>query len=235
MRISSSILALCAALAVPATFAIAQQAGGGGQRGPSTEMIGRMQDGQLAGAKAMLRLTPEQDKLWSPVEAQIRASYEDRAKRRAEHEAKRAERQASGDQQGHGRIGLPERLDRATEMTTKRAEQLKAFAAAVKPLYASLSDEQKLVANRVLGHFVGGGKGGKEHGWGGRHGRMHGEHRGGWGGKHADGGWGGRHGGGRYGNHDGGMRHGVPDAGGPGDTAPEAAPGPGMGAPGTGR
>lgn len=199
MRFSSSMLALCAALAIPATYALAQQATPDGPRGqaPSAEMMGRMQDGRLAGAKAMLRLTPEQEKLWGPVESQIRASFEEHAKRRAEFEAKRAERQAKGEQRGErGKIGLPERLDKATERMGQRAERLKAFSAAVKPLYASLSDEQKLVANHVLGQFVG-GKGGHhgKHAWGGRGGR-HGHHGGGWGGKQADGGEGswGRHG-----------------------------------------
>ncbi len=233
MKFSRSILALTAALAVPATFAIAQQAGSGmggmgGMRGPSPEMMGRMQDGQLAGAKAMLRLTPEQERLWGPVEAQIRASFEERTKLRAEHQAERAARREAGER---GKIGLPERLDKATEMTSKRVERLKAFSSAVKPLYAALSDEQKLVANRVLGHFVGGGKGGRgEHGWGGKGHRMHGE--GGWGGKHAGGGWGhhrrGGHGG--YGGPGYGQDMGGP--GGPGD-APEQ--GPGMGGMGGGK
>lgn len=219
MKLSRSALALLAAVSLPALAAVAQQAPGGpgqpGRGGPSPEMIARVQDGKLAGAKAMLRLTPEQEKLWGPVEQQIRADFAERAKLRAEHQAKRAERQAAGDKdaKGPGKVALPERLDKATDMMTKRAERLKAFSAAVKPLYASLNDEQKLVANGVLGQFASGGKGrhGEHGGWGGKHGR---HHHGGWGGMRAeggDGGWG--HKGGRHGGH---HMHGMGgDAGGP--------------------
>lgn len=208
MRFSSSALALLAAITLPASFALAQQAAQGEPpRGPSAEMVGRMQDGKLAQAKAMLRLSPEQEKLWAPVEETIRASFAERAKMRAEHQAKRAERQAqSDDARGRGGAALPERLDKATEMMGRRAERLKAFSAAVKPLYATLSDEQKLVANQALGQFASGGKGGhgKHAGWGGRGGRHGGGH--GWGGKHADGGEGwGHHRGGHGGRHMRGM------------------------------
>jgi hypothetical protein len=44
----------------------------------------------------------------------------------------------------------------------KRAEQMKAFAEAFKPFYASLSDEQKAVAGVVLHQ---GGRGGHGGGW----------------------------------------------------------------------
>lgn len=235
MKFSRTALALLAAVSLPALAAVAQQAapGGPGQpgQGPSADMVARFQDGKLAAAKAMLRLSPEQEKLWGPVEEQIRASFAERAKMRAEHQAKRAERQAQkAEGQTDGQTGpkgrmmtaLPERLDKATEMMTKRIERIKAFSAAVKPLYASLTDEQKLVANGVLGQFARGGKGG-EHGWRHAGGRHHG-----WGGMRAEGGreggW--RHHGGRGGHMQGGMHRGMMGGmgGTGGDTGPADAP-----------
>jgi hypothetical protein len=53
-------------------------------------------------------------------------------------------------QQGAPRPALPDRLDRASQRLAKRAEQMKAFAEAFRPFYASLSDDQKALAGVVL-------------------------------------------------------------------------------------
>ena len=49
-------------------------------RGPSPETIARLQDGRVAMAKAALKLSPDQETLWAPVEAKIRAGFEERRK-----------------------------------------------------------------------------------------------------------------------------------------------------------
>jgi len=144
-----------------------QGPGGDGQRGwrrqpPSPEMIQRMLDGKLAGAKAALKLTADQEKHWPGIEKVIR---DNAAERLAFREKMRAER-GPGGQRGQQRDML-EGLDTMSERMTTRAAQVKKLADALRPLYATLSAEQKDVLRYTMRDAFGGGKG---HG-GGRHGR----------------------------------------------------------------
>ena len=124
----------------------------------------------------------------SPVEEKIRANFEERRKSReawqAKREERRAEKKAQGeDRKGREKLALPDRIEKRSERLTKQADRLNAraakakeFAEALKPLYATFSEEQKAVAGRVLNNF---GQGGKQRGprWamgGGRHGHGHG-------------------------------------------------------------
>lgn len=150
---------------IPATIVLAQQADGDQpkteqqvetRRGPSPETIARLQDGRIAMAKAALKLSPDQEKLWAPVEEKLRAGFEERRKAR---EARQAKREAKrGDK--HEKLALPERIEqrsqklieRAAKMTERAAKE-KEFAEVLKPFYATLSDEQKEVASHVLGRF----------------------------------------------------------------------------------
>lgn len=173
MRKLSRALAITAlAAAIPATVVLAQQGDmpeqtaveqGEKSRGPSPETRARLQDGRIAMVKAALKLTPEQEKLWAPVEEKIRANFAERQQRRDEWRAKREERRAERDKSKAEKLTLPERIEkrsaRMAERATKlseRAAKTKEFAEVVKPLYASLSDEQKAVADHVLSRFVGG-------------------------------------------------------------------------------
>jgi LTXXQ motif family protein len=147
--------ALLAAM-IPATAVLAQsqsQAPSPGRgQGLSPEARARLQDGRFAMIKEALKLNDAQLKLWAPVEAHMRATAAERQKARAERREKR-------DQQNAQRPSLPDRLDRASERMTKRAERMKAFAEVVRPLYASLTEDQKAVAGVVLraGRGMGGG------------------------------------------------------------------------------
>jgi hypothetical protein len=146
------------ALAIPAGVVLAQQAQD--QRpqrraGPSPETLARLQDGRIAMIKESLKLNDAQLKLWAPVEAQMRASFA------ARHKAREERRQAR--QQGTA-PALPDRLDRASERMAERAQQMKAFSDALRPFYASLSDDQKAVAGVVLRQSLGGGRGFHGHG-----------------------------------------------------------------------
>ena len=109
---------------------------------PSADMVARMQEGRIAMAKAALGLSDAQLKLWAPVEEQIRASLAERAKARQERDQAR--------QEGAPRKDLADRLEQASQRMTQRAERMKAFSAAFKSLYASLTDEQKPLAGLVL-------------------------------------------------------------------------------------
>jgi hypothetical protein len=130
---------------------------------PSPETMQRMQDGKIAFALTALKLSPDQTKLWAPVESLIRARQAERAKMM----------QSWADRKpGDARPSMSERMNKMAEMMGKRAEGAKAFAAVFAPFEASLTDEQKKVIGPVMAELRGGrGKGG--HGGGHRWG-MHG-------------------------------------------------------------
>ena len=181
-NLSRALAVTLLAATIPATIVLAQQADGDQpkteqqsqtHRGPSPETIARLQDGRIAMAKAALKLSPEQEKLWSPVEQNIRASFEERRKAHEAWAAKREERRAQkGDQTGekgdrkHEQVALPERIEKRSQKLTERAAKMteraakaKEYAEVLKPFYASLSEEQKAVASQVLGHFGQEGRG----------------------------------------------------------------------------
>lgn len=174
-NLSRALAITLMAATIPATIVLAQQAPTGdqagvekseGRRGPSPETMARLEDGRIAFAKAALKLTPDQEKLWAPVEAKIRANFDERQKKRDEWQAKRAERKANGEEGKREKLALPERIEKRSERMTKQAERLneraaktKEFAEILKPLYASFSEEQKAVAGRVLSHFGSDGRG----------------------------------------------------------------------------
>lgn len=129
-------------------------------------MEGR-QEGRIAEIKQALKLDEAQLKLWAPVEREIRAGFAARQKALETWAARRRERAE--------RPSLPERLDAMSQRLTERAQRMQAFAAAFKPFYASLSDEQKAVAGIVLRDAFGRGHGpgrrwAMEHGPGWHHG-----------------------------------------------------------------
>lgn len=182
-------IAIAAAIAVPTTFAVAQAYKHGGGMSAGTRQ--RLQDGKIAGAKAALKLTAEQEKLWQPVEDQIRTVFKDREDRRAERMKMREERRkdrAEKKDEKPSRPDMAERLEKMSQRMSERAERMKAFSEAFKPFYASLSDEQKTVLRPLVrGMMPGMGRGHKGPrwamggGWGGhgRHGQHHWGHHGG--------------------------------------------------------
>ncbi len=98
-------------------------------------------DARLAGVKAGLKLTPDQEKNWPAVESAVRDLARDRIARMQD---RRARREAMRDHDGprepaDGIAFLRQRADRLTE----RAAQLKRLADAAEPLYKSLDDAQK--------------------------------------------------------------------------------------------
>ncbi len=163
-----------AALVAASTMAAAQSTGApqppqqpeqARRQQPSADTIERMQEGRIAMIKGALKMSDAQLKLWAPVETQLRARHAAFAKGRQD---RAAAGQTAPDAQGT----LPDRMQRRATRDAQRNEQQKAFAEVLKPLYATLSDEQKTVADRVLGDHRGGRHGGARHAQGG-HG-MHG-------------------------------------------------------------
>jgi hypothetical protein len=98
---------------------------------PSAEDRGALVDGRVAGLKAALKLTPEQEKNWPAVEQAIR----DLAKQRGDRRAERRDAPRASDP--------IERLRRRADRMTERAAGLKQLADASAPLYQSLDEDQK--------------------------------------------------------------------------------------------
>lgn len=173
-KLSRALAITLLAATVPATIVLADPEPGDQQkseqsevkRGPSPETLARLEDGRIAMAKAALKLSPDQEKLFAPVEEKIRAGFADRRKAREAWAAKREERRANKGQHEHQQVSLPDRIEQrsqhltqAAAKMTERAQKAKEYADVLKPFYASLSDEQKAVASQVLGHFGQDGRG----------------------------------------------------------------------------
>lgn len=155
-----AVAATMLSIAVPGTVALAETHPQPRSEALSPELRARLYDGRLAMMRESLKLNESQLKLWEPVEAQLRASFEARQKQRSERRAAR-ERDRSE------RPSLADRLDRASKRLTERAERASALAAAFRPFYDSLSDDQKAVAAVVMRKALRGHDG---RGW--RHGFM---------------------------------------------------------------
>ena len=102
--------------------------------------------------KAALQLTPEQTKLWPPVENAIRARAEDRKARFAkvaETMGKRVDESSADIMANRDPIAF---LQRRAEALAQRSVDLNKLAEAWQPLYKTLSPEQRqrMVALAVL-------------------------------------------------------------------------------------
>lgn len=98
--------------------------------------------------KAELKLTPAQEPLFGAVETQLRKMGETR----------RAERQANRDRFRNAE--LPDRLDMMSERSARGAAAMRELSGTVKPLWATLSAEQKdIVKKNMPGRGRWGGEG----------------------------------------------------------------------------
>ncbi len=122
----------------------------------SSEDRSAFADARIAAVKAGLKLTPDQEKLWPPVETAVR----DFAKLRIDRANARMNAQG-GDLQDAQKADDPvTRLrDRADTMAASAAA-MKRIADAADPLYKTLDDSQKrrlAILTRMDGRFGGGG------------------------------------------------------------------------------
>lgn len=135
----------------------------------STEDRVAFVDAKIAAVKAGLQLTPDQEKMWPPVEAAVRDFARQRIAlanaRASERDARRAERDQKGSQDGKPAVADQTRdpvtrlRDRADRMAATAAG-LKKIADAADPLYKSLDDGQKrrlTMLTRMGGHHGGRG------------------------------------------------------------------------------
>ena len=121
-----------------------------------------MADAKIAAVHAGLKLTPDQEKMWPPVESAVRELVKIRLDRVAAREAaaaKPADDQAKPDPVA--------RLRKRAENMAASAAALKKIADAADPLYKTLDDGQKRRLAMLTHHNRhGGGEGGE--GWRGR-------------------------------------------------------------------
>jgi hypothetical protein len=135
------------------------QYGDHGQRGwrkhrpLSAEDRAAFLDARIAGVKAGLRLTAEQEKLWGPVETIVRdlgKKWGDRfAARREEMQKRRAEYR---DDQTPPAFDPVDRLRKRADTLAERAADMKRFADVAQPLYATLDEAQKNRLQTLLRH-----------------------------------------------------------------------------------
>jgi hypothetical protein len=141
MNIKKHILVATTAAAL-ATAAIAgvsfsaEQDQAGWRHHMSAEDRAALLDARIAALKTGLKLTPDQEKNWAPLESAMR----DQAKERAERFAAWREKHTDGDADHRDLI---ERLQHRSERLTQRAADLQRLIGAAKPLYESLDDGQK--------------------------------------------------------------------------------------------
>jgi len=101
----------------------------------SAEDRAALLDARIAALKTGLKLTPDQEKNWAPLEAAIRDEAKERAERFAAWREKRENHEEHYD--------LMERLQMRSQWMTQRAADLQKLIEAAKPLYDSLDDGQK--------------------------------------------------------------------------------------------
>jgi zinc resistance-associated protein len=152
-----------------AGLALAQQSPGREGRGfrPNAEDVAAFTDARVAGLKAGLKLTAEQEKNWPAVETAIRDLAKDRAdrmkEREARGEARREARRSGGDNARQAGPDAIARLRQGADAMTARAAGLKKLADASEPLYKSLDEGQKHRFAMLL--RMGGRAGGPGHHW----------------------------------------------------------------------
>ena len=141
MVMKRTLLGALAALTVSASAFSLTAAAQGDQQPSRAERMRQwaadretMLDAKLAGMKAGLQLTPDQEKLWAPFEAAVK----DAAKARMD-----AMRQMMQTHEQGERMSPIDHLEAMADRLSQGAADIKKIADAAKPLYASLDNSQK--------------------------------------------------------------------------------------------
>ena len=143
---------IAAALAGSAGLAVAQGQAQGRHEPHAFSRPTERVEARLAYVKTALKITDAQQAQWNAFADSERRLAAEREKTLGEWREKMAQRrqeQAQG-QGERARPGAIERLAFAEKMHQAAAARIDAQLAAIKPLYASLSAEQKKVADAVL-------------------------------------------------------------------------------------
>ena len=126
----------------------------------SQDALNRLGDARIASIKAGLKLTRDQERLWAPVESAIRTTAGERFSR-FEQRPDREQRRS---------MDFMQRLERRSAMVTERAHRSTAVTTALRPLWDTLTEDQKRIAPRLLREAVD-NDGPRWHERGGRRGR----------------------------------------------------------------
>jgi LTXXQ motif family protein len=118
---------------------------------------------RLAYLKTALKITDAQTKQWNAFADVLRKQAKDRD---AKIEAMRAKFEANKDKP-RPEVSAIDRMERREKMMTEASAELSERLAAVRPLYAALSDDQKQTADELLAHRGGHGGFGHHGGFGG--------------------------------------------------------------------
>jgi hypothetical protein len=156
-----ALVSAASALIVASTVAYAQPAppaagSGPRDRAPMTRAdFDSLTDARIAAIQAGLKLTPDQQKLWGPVEQALRANSAGRAERMEQ----RRERGPAA-----SRPDFMQRLEQRADWSSKAAASATSLSTAMKPLWASLDDSQKRLlpilmrpAGGMRAHYARGG------------------------------------------------------------------------------
>jgi LTXXQ motif family protein len=142
MKRIATLLAVSVAV-LGAGLAHAQAPGGPGPGSDGPRMERRMErmserfDKRLGKIRTDLKLTPQQEPLFAPIEAHIRKNMaEMRGMRGRMEEMRNAE--------------LPARLDMMSERAAKMSANMRELSGLVKPLWATLDDSQKATVKKFL-------------------------------------------------------------------------------------
>jgi hypothetical protein len=135
---------LTALFVTASPLAHAQQASTAGEPGrPSQADLNALTDARVMIVKAALQLTPDQEKLWPPIEQAIRQRAKDRQER-IEGFLTRTEGRAQNTRAENLENRNPvEFMQRRAENMEQRAADLKKLADAWQPLYQTLTQDQK--------------------------------------------------------------------------------------------
>ena len=125
----------------PTAFAQAPSTMGPAHLGPAD--LAKLTDERIAILESVLQLTPDQEKYWPAVADAIRVRAQNRDARLAriaETVGKMSDESASEVLRNRDPVAF---LDRRADALTQRAQDLKKLADAWRPLYPTLSPEQK--------------------------------------------------------------------------------------------
>jgi hypothetical protein len=130
----------------------------------SQDDFNRLVDARIASIKAGLKLNPDQERLWAPVESAIRTAASERFSR-FEQRPDRDRRRS---------MDFMQQLEQRSTAMAQRGQRFAAVTTALRPLWDSFSEDQKRIAPRLMREALNQG-GPRWHERGGRRGH-HGRH-----------------------------------------------------------
>jgi len=137
-------LASVVALGAAAAAVQAQSASPGASYGHSHDPVAAA-DKRLARLKTDLKITAAQESAWNAYAGQVRQHA---GEMQALHNQMRQARESAS---GNTRPSAPERVERQAQFAKQQGEYLERLAVLTKDLYATLTPEQKTLADQRLG------------------------------------------------------------------------------------